>query len=210
MLRLLLSLALASAPPTLDLPEPTPLDRGDGAERAPSPEELPWELPQRVWYTAPRTDTEVGLRTGVGLGLRASRGGAPTFVLDLVLSTRVVLSRGSTWWGLWPELGYALTAGEHTGHEVSLGLGVSRGFNEELRLAYVPRVVVGADRGRPALGLRHGVVVMLGDNTWGAQLDHTWLATSAGTDAHDLRLTVFLDLGLLLARYVPGGSRNSR
>ena len=107
-----------------------------------------------------------------------------------------------------PELGYTLTAGAHTGHEISAGLGLSRGFNEELRLAWVPRVVAGVDRGQPTLGLRHGLVAVFGDNAWGVQLDHTWLA--AGPGAHDLRLTVWLDIGLMMVRNIPGGTRNSR
>ncbi len=99
----LIALPAHAEAPTFDLPEPAPLDRGDGAGPPPTRDEFDWDYRDPLWYTAPRTDSEPGVRVGVGLGLRADDGAAPTFVFDVIMSARVVLTRGFSWWGLCPS-----------------------------------------------------------------------------------------------------------
>lgn len=181
----------APLPPAPALPEPTPIARERRPERGPTP----------GYFLNRRQHARLGGRVGLGV---AGFLGPPVpvraaFALDLVVAGRVPASRRRPIFTLFPELGYSLAAGaKHTrGHLFTAGLGLG-GTRHGVGVAIVPRLLAGSLLGRPALGLRSGLLVeVIKEGGLGFELGHQALQV-AGEWSHSVIFTLFIGY------YLPG------
>lgn len=128
------------------------------------------------------------------------------FALDVTAGVRVFRQRrGGRAWLLGPELGFSpVTRGDDV--TVLWHFGAVFGYGSvPLHVAWAPRFVVGAvDRG-DVLGVRNGLQVTALAGLGCMELSHQWLRGDAG-DEHDVRLTVGVDVGMLVHRIMASAS----
>jgi hypothetical protein len=149
-----------------------------------------------------------GLRAAPGLGIRVSGDEGAAFVFDLTASGRIGAYPGDSQWVIAPELGYSFRS---PGDEHSISMGVGLGYGEgdsapqgDARtlfggLCYIPRIVFDFTDPKTNLGFRHGLLYHFRENFFVIELSHQYVRRKA-EDLNDLRLTIGLDVGLLLLR----------
>lgn len=195
--------ATSAAPePTFDWPLPPPLERPPQERAGETGVEGDDALPS--YYTAPLAPILPGLRAVPSFGLGIDGSIEPHFALDIAASVRARLHRGYSYWALWPELGYTVVAPTTPlGHELGVGLGLGRVFDELAALRWTPWLIVDvSDAEALGLGVRNRLTASLMD-LLSVELSHQWLAFDQGSH-HDLRLGVGLDVLVLVLRAAYG------
>lgn len=104
-------------------------------------------------------------------------------------------------WLLGPELGFSpLKRGDDI--TVLWQFGLSLGYGTiPLHVAWTPRFVVGAVDRADVLGVRNGILLTAFAGLACAELSHQYLRGATG-DEHDLRVTVGVDVGMLVHRLI--------
>lgn len=106
---------------------------------------------------------------------------------DLHLVGRFGFGRGRSF-GLWPELGYAISG--TGGHYASAGIGLASQTPPGVKVSFglIPRALVGTREGALATGVRTSALVELfldDGNAWGVELCHQW-TRAGGIDLHEV------------------------
>lgn len=104
-------------------------------------------------------------------------------------------------WLLGPELGFSpLKRGDDI--TVLWQFGLSLGYGTiPLHVAWTPRFVVGAVDRADVLGVRNGILLTAFAGLACAELSHQYLHGADG-DEHDLRVTLGVDVGMLVHRLI--------
>lgn len=160
-------------------------------ERYRVPDEGHWRLGARRW----RWFT---LRVGPGISaLVAGPGDTVAFALDLDLGGVFGLHRGERQWGLVPLVGYTFrTPGDSD--QLSAGLGVAWGVKLDTdQRMLTTRAVYDLDTAH--FGLRVAALYRFAENGFSVELGYQ---TVPADERHELRATLGVDLGLLVAAVV--------
>lgn len=100
------------------------------------------------------------------------------------------------------EIGYSYTR-DHT-HAFTAGVGLGAGYQFIANAYVIPRLVVGVDDGRTAVGMRTGLAGAFFMDIFTVEVSHQFLHVGPGRPEHEARLTFGANIGTLIAWFVPG------